>query len=145
MLEIAERPSRLALYEMSYRVLCDMVPDVRTAICNSVRTKDGRIELGFIVVERSKYTTTVVLNVIAWPYREFVDPVVMKVRLYHDAEVAEVMEFQGKGKFRSFYEYPNPAMYLPDEKRQTNKFLLDLLLVCWRCGIGFPSPEPSLG
>lgn len=135
MLGIAERPNGLLMYETSYQLLCDLVPDVRSAICNSVRTEDGRLELSFVVVERSKYTSTIVLSVIAWPFRAFVEPVVMKVRLYHDAEVAEVMEFQGKGKFRSFYDYPNANMFLPDEKRQVNRFLLDVLIACWECGL----------
>ncbi len=143
MLGFAERPNGSLLYETSYQLLSDLIPNVRTAICNSVRTEDGRLELSFVVVERAKYTSTLIISVVAWPYKNFVEPVVMKVRMYHDADVAEVTEFQGKGKFRSSYDYPNVNMFLPNEKRQVNLFLFDVLIVCGRCELNFSSENLS--
>ena len=59
----------------------------------------------------------------------------LKVRLYHDARSAEVVEFQGERRFESAYVYPNREMRQPDEKAQLNRFLADFLNACLRHGV----------
>ena len=54
----------------------------------------------------------------------------LDVRLYHDADVAEVVAWQGHRRFRVRNEYPNPHMYHCDEKAQLNQFLGELLEFC---------------
>jgi uncharacterized protein YqiB (DUF1249 family) len=63
------------------------------------------------------------------------------VRLYHDARVAEVLGFQGQGRFKPHYDYPNEQMYLPDEKRQVNLMLRDVLNYCRARRFTFADPS----
>lgn len=85
------------------------------------------------VVECSRYTTTVALAQLSGG-RGIAD-LSMKVRLYHDARSAEVVEFQGKRRFDSAYAYPNREMRQPDEKAQVNRFLSEFLNACLRHGV----------
>ena len=59
----------------------------------------------------------------------------MSVRLSHDAEVAEVITFEGRRHWLPVYDYPNPEMYQPDEKRSLNRFLCDWLVFCRKHGM----------
>lgn len=82
----------------------------------------GLRRLQFRVTERSPYTTC--LDIVAagqgptWGL-----DAVFQVRLYADAQMAEVTAFQRQRAVASRYAYPNPAMRQPDEKAQWN-FLL---------------------
>ncbi len=59
----------------------------------------------------------------------------IKLRLYHDADVAEVIAFAGHRNWKSRYDYPNPQMYQPDEKLALNRFLHDWLVFCRKHGL----------
>lgn len=59
----------------------------------------------------------------------------IKVRLYHDARCAEVIEFQGQRLFAPEYDYPNAKMRQPDEKAQVNRFLREFLNACLAHGV----------
>ena len=59
----------------------------------------------------------------------------LKLRLYHDASVAEVIAFAGHRNWKSHYDYPNPQMYQPDEKLALNRFLEDWLVFCRKHGL----------
>lgn len=52
------------------------------------------------------------------------------VRLYHDANMAEVVKCQRYQSFAPRYEYPNVDMHQIDEKAQMNRFLGELLSHC---------------
>ena len=54
----------------------------------------------------------------------------MIIRLYHDAQAAEVVSSQAIRNIKPKYHYPNDLMHLPDEKLQVNAFLKEWLQVC---------------
>ncbi|WP_448212747.1 DUF1249 domain-containing protein [Colwellia sp. MEBiC06753] len=54
----------------------------------------------------------------------------MVIRLYHDAQAAEVVSSQAIRNIKPKYRYPNELMHLPDEKLQVNAFLKEWLQVC---------------
>lgn len=58
----------------------------------------------------------------------------MVVRLYHDAQVAEVIKSQDVQHIKPKYIYPNDAMHQPDEKQQINQFLKEWLQLCHQFG-----------
>jgi uncharacterized protein YqiB (DUF1249 family) len=58
----------------------------------------------------------------------------LDVRLYHDAQLAEVVRSQGVGRLQSRYPQPNPQMHHSDEKRQVNQFLHDWLKAIQQAG-----------
>ena len=92
----------------------------------------------FEVVHRSRYTT--VLTLCHRAVGRGLGGTRIKVRLYHDARCAEVIEFQGHRRFKPVYQYPNPEMRQPDEKAQVNRFLRDFLNACLRHGVANEEP-----
>ena len=62
-------------------------------------------------------------------------PMKMSVRVYHDAQMAEVVDFMEVRHFESSYSYPNHQMLLPDEKQQVNYFLGEWLNRCLEFGV----------
>lgn len=85
------------------------------------------------VVERSKYTTTVAVAQESL-LDDWVPKPTLTVRLYHDAQMAEVLTFQRNRYIRQTYLYPNEKMFQPDEKAQLNVFLGEWLEFCLRSG-----------
>jgi len=93
------------------------------------------------VLERGPYTTLIELRHLqeaSWALQPR-----LRVRLYHDARSAEVVEFQGARHFRPSYVYPNHQMHLPDEKAQVNRFLSEFLSVCLAHGIAISELAPA--
>ncbi len=93
------------------------------------------------IIERSPYTTTLQLTQMA---KYAVDSVWLQmpcltVRMYHDAELAEVLAWEGHKRLRPRYEYPNQSMYQCDEKLQVNQFLGEWLSLCLSQGHGVES------
>jgi len=58
----------------------------------------------------------------------------MDVRLYHDAQMAEVVRVNNVRSIKARYDTPNPTMFEADEKRQINRFLADWLQLCHQQG-----------
>jgi uncharacterized protein YqiB (DUF1249 family) len=81
------------------------------------------------VLERCPYTTLVELTQCIADNAALPAPR-LKVRLYHDAKSAEVIEFQNARRFAAVYPYPNAEMRQPDEKAQVNRFLGEYLMLC---------------
>lgn len=63
-----------------------------------------------------------------------------KIRMYHDARMAEVVEWEGQRGLKGRYEYPNRAMHQEDEKWQRNQFLGELLNYCLQEGRALAMP-----
>lgn len=59
----------------------------------------------------------------------------MSVRIYHDAQMAEIVDFMNVRHFKSSYSYPNTQMLLPDEKQQVNYFSGEWLNRCLEFGV----------
>lgn len=93
------------------------------------------------VLERGPYTTLIELRHLpGGPWN--LEPR-LAVRLYHDAQSAEVVEFHGARHFRPSYAYPNQRMHLPDEKAQVNRFLGEFLSLCLANGITLSALAPA--
>lgn len=88
------------------------------------------------VRERSPYTT---LLDIAQASTAMAAPS-LSVRVYHDAQLAEVVAFAHLRRVRPRYDYPNPAMHQPDEKAQWNRFLGEWLSHCLQHGVPIDRP-----
>ena len=93
---------------------------------------DLRIDLH--VVEVAPYTTTVEV-VQSQGKVSFMTPARMRVRLYHDAAMAEVVGWNRHRHWLPRYDYPNKHMYHPDEKLSLNRFLGDWLCFCRKQGM----------
>jgi uncharacterized protein YqiB (DUF1249 family) len=58
----------------------------------------------------------------------------MSIRLYHDAQMAEVISSQDVHQVKPRYDYPNKRMHQQDEKKQINQFLNEWLKLCLEYG-----------
>ncbi|WP_371376962.1 DUF1249 domain-containing protein [Thalassotalea aquiviva] len=89
------------------------------------------------VEQKSKYTHVVRFEQIQHQdsrWSEKLPYISMAIRLYHDARLAEVIEYQNNKNVKPRYDYPNKGMHLPDEKKQIHQFLTQWLQVCLQQG-----------
>ncbi|WP_299002289.1 DUF1249 domain-containing protein [uncultured Shewanella sp.] len=61
------------------------------------------------------------VNLLPTPY--------VSVRIFHDAQLAEVLTSQQISQLRPVYDYPNVEMHHEDEKYRVNAFLEELLKI----------------
>ena len=120
----------LALYDGNYDRLIRLIPDVRHLSGILVFENHRNFELQFCIVEHSRYTTTVGLTLRLRSNSKWVPDPSIKIRVYHDACVAEVIAYQNQSHFAPVYPYPNPRMFNRFEKRRLNEFLARLLDFC---------------
>jgi len=103
------------------RLVMNMVAgEVREVALAGERARFGTLWLE--VLEQAPYTTVARVSQTG-VLDGFVDSPRMTVHLYHDANMAEVTDFQRQRHFQGRYRYPNAQMYQPDEKLQVNRFL----------------------
>ena len=127
--------AHLAECDGNYHRLCRLLPDLDVPSPDAVTIAFGSRAPAVVlrVVDQCRYTTVVALRQCA--LGPGVTDTRIKVRLYHDARCAEVIEFQGQRHFAPRYDYPNALMRQPDEKVQINHFLRELLSLCLRHGV----------
>lgn len=100
---------------------------------------DKKVTVEIHVIESFRYTTT--LEITQKPvFRKWMTNPSMLVRVYHDANTAEVYSYQGHRNLKPRYERPNPNMYQPDEKMQVNHFLGEWLTHCLKVGRSIKAP-----
>lgn len=125
----------LADCEANYARVLRLFPDIMSSAERRVGLGKGGDILEFSVLERTAYTTLVSLgHVMAGRATEnqadALRPPVLRVRLYHDAKLAEVIACQRVNYVQSKNVYPNEHMLQPDEKFQWNHFLGEWLAHC---------------
>lgn len=86
------------------------------------------------VTDRARYTTELVIRQSA-PLPHWAGTSAMSVRVYHDARMAEIIEFNGERRFEARYQYPNARMHQEDEKSQLNRFFGEWLEYCLQYGL----------
>jgi uncharacterized protein len=92
------------------------------------------LDVHVAVHESAPHTTTVDIRL---RYQEavYLQPPRLRVRLYHDAQLAEVVGWNRERQWLPRYQYPNKNMYQRDEKVSLNRFLGDLLVHCRKLGM----------
>lgn len=81
------------------------------------------------ILECSRYTSTLEMSQDTLNGADFMRPVV-RIRLYHDAQLAEVTQAQHIGALKPSYDYPNSKMFQKNEKQMVNLFLGEWLQFC---------------
>ncbi|GAA6150903.1 DUF1249 domain-containing protein [Pseudoteredinibacter isoporae] len=130
-----------AVCGMNYAKLLRLMPGRETrdswdysASPNGVHTITIRI------LDRAPYTTTIAVeqqgNISKW-----LRDLSLGVRIYHDAEMAEVVNWAQYRQFLGRYPYPNKDMHQMDEKAQLNQFLSDWLSLCIAQGHSLEYPN----
>lgn len=98
----------------------------------------AHLQMRIRVQERSPYTTLLDIAQATTGIAALAPS--LTVRVYHDAQLAEVVAFARWRRVLPRYDYPNPAMHQPDEKAQWNRFLRDWLSHCLQYGVPIDRP-----
>jgi len=119
----------IPLYEENYLCLQTLLSDLLVNDAVVVLNSRNHAKINIHVVACYKYTTLIEIKFNALDGCKLLPECVLKIGLYHDARVAEVLSFQGKAQLEPYYKYPNKDMYHKDEKRQLNVFLNDVMIL----------------
>jgi len=125
-------PALMELYELNYTQLRQLIPEVDLVKDHVVSRVKGALDLYLTIRERCKYTTTLHLSYrFAGEEDSTLAPDVV-IRLYHDAQVAEVVS-RGKGRGRNASGFNRFRHDYPIEARwRVNRFLQKWLSFCLR-------------
>lgn len=126
--------SLMSVYEDNYRLMSGMAPalDLIRVPTTLILADYPRISLS--ILECAPYTSVAALNhSFGICDGRLLKDMEMRLRVYHDARMIEVIAYQGRGRFAPRYPYPNEAMLSPFEKRQVNLFLGEWLRACGGC------------
>lgn len=118
--------------ELNYSLLCRLVKDWSISECQEIRLDDESL-ITIQVEESHKYTSFLKLKHVFSDDRQTVLDFELKIRLYHDAQQAEVFTEDGRA-IEAKLGYPNRLMQQTDEKSNLNHFLGDLLQHCFLRG-----------
>lgn len=125
------RPNATVLHETNYAKLSYVIPSVKSLNSRlQITTQHSHQFIELAVHEKSKFTTTLQLDIRHSRKMPWLKHLTLNIRLYHDARVAEVLSFQHHHRFEPKYDYPNPRMYHKNEKQQLNHFLSEWLDYC---------------
>lgn len=117
------------IYDDNFERLMSLLPSLRS-YGEKVLDVQGQSGLHISVLEHHKYTTVVRLaQQLPLSFLLVTQPT-MTVRVYHDAQVAEVLSYQNHNRFNTKYDYPNPDMCQVREKLRVNEFLGEWLDYC---------------
>ena len=94
---------------------------------------DGETSVEVVVDETTRYTALISLRQQRAGTPDWLLPA-MRVRMYHDARLAEVLTSQQISSLAPRYDYPNAKMHQRDEKYRVNHFLGEWLAVSRRIG-----------
>ncbi|HKJ23109.1 MAG TPA: DUF1249 domain-containing protein [Gammaproteobacteria bacterium] len=125
------------VFEANYDRLLTLVPRLDELNGLVTASVNGLMDLHLEVLDRSRYTTTISLTHYLDHQGKLIPNPYMRIRLYHDAKVAEVLAYQNQSRFKHEYPYPNPKMHQRHEKRQLNLFLAEWLTYCIARGYRF--------
>tara|TARA_R110002167_G_scaffold298619_11_gene502953 strand:- start:481 stop:924 length:444 start_codon:yes stop_codon:yes gene_type:complete len=115
--------------EHNYARLLSLLPDCDTESLEYHFKVNGSLSYQMKIIDSSRYTSTIEMSQRCIDGPDFLKPVVV-VRLYHDAQMAEVLTSQHIGALKPSYEYPNNKMYQRNEKEMVNLFLGEWLVFC---------------
>ena len=127
-LEQTRNKEPMWFFERSYVYFREIFPEIIELQSNTLVYRDNLKVVKIHCLEVSRYTTLISLNLsfIECPQ---VPPVEMTIRLYHDAEVADVISYQNITRLIAPY-FSTEKESDGNHKRQANLLLYDLLSGC---------------
>lgn len=141
--------SFMADCELNYRRLLGLCPDLQVADRHTFAVDDpgntGRRRRFVVrVLERAPYTLELEIAEQTHALVPWLNMPLMRVRLYRDAGLAEVVSFDGVRRVYPRYVYPNRQMHQPDEKAQWNRFLSEWLALVADAGYAESSSHVAI-
>ena len=135
-------PALMELYELNYIQLRQLIPDFAAVQDLSVSKVNHGMDLYLTISERCKYTTTFNLTYRFSDRDEGKPAPDVVVRMYHDAQVAEVISRGGSRRHSAYNRFRQE--YPLQTKWQVNRFLHKWLVYCLRHGHGFSPAREQL-
>lgn len=126
--------SLMDLYESNYIRLRKLLPDLAVLEDSVISRSAGHMDLYLKVIERSRYTSTVYLSYCFPTDHGLQMEPNLKIRIYHDARLAEVLAGHLHHGRLVLDDLPSDALF---EKWQLNRFLFKWLGYCLRQGHSF--------
>lgn len=127
-LEQTRNKEPMWFFERNYSFLRDIFPEIIELHSGEFVCRDNLKVVKIHCLEVSRYTTLISLNLIFTEYPQ-IPPVEMTIRLYHDAEVADVVTYQNITRLIAPY-FSAKKETDQDHKRQANILLYELLSGC---------------
>ena len=125
---LARYESMLPLYECNYRLLLRLIPDLVARRAGEPVLVEAIPEVRIELTGGGRYTSFLrLVHRLCGHGSERIPDLLLEIRAYHDARLAEVVSYQGHGRFLALYPQPNRFMYLAHEKQQVNRFLHEWL------------------
>jgi uncharacterized protein len=133
-------PGLMDLYERNYMQLRRMIPDLDAVPEQACSSLPGALDLHLHILERCKYTTTLSLTYYFEDGEGRFPAPEIQVRIYHDAQLAEVIACgRRRGvRHRDFDRFRADSSL--DRKWQFNRFLQKWLAYSLRQGHAFLPP-----
>lgn len=123
----------IAECELNYARLLKLLPETGSRKLAVTYPSGQSVTVLFEVLENFRYTSSVRISQCAASC-DWLHLPSMAVRLYHDANMAEVVDAQHMRQLRGIYAYPNEQMHHADEKVQRNLYLGEWLRYCLQHG-----------
>jgi len=133
--------SLMDMYEDNYIKLRKLIVDVKHIKKIAISTSPGHLNLHLQILERSKFTTTLRLSYCFTENGESRLEPNLKIRIYHDAGLAEVMSGKLHHGRLVLDHLPVDAL---KQKWQLNRFLSKWLKYCLRQNHGFSADVEQL-
>lgn len=131
----ASQPHPLWLFEENYLLLRRLLPRLRTGACFVLGADEaGQHALQVVVEEVGPYTAELRLTSSLGGNGQLPPPLQLKVRIYHDAQLAEVIGYQDCMRIPPRYAARMAEGFQRDERQQVNHLLREVLLHCRRHG-----------
>ena len=127
-LEQTRNKEPMWFFERNYSFLREYFPDIIELCSNTIVYRDKLKVVKIKSLEVSRYTTLISLHLTFTAYKE-ITPVEMTIRLYHDAEVADVISYQNITRLVAPYFSSNKCVD-ENHKKQANILLYEILSSC---------------
>jgi uncharacterized protein YqiB (DUF1249 family) len=134
----------MALYEGNYIRLRNLVPDLDAIPDTVISNARGALDLHLRILERCKFTTTLNLSYHFQDSEGMFPAPDMRVRIYHDARVGEVIACGRRRGLRHAEYNRMHHNYSIDEKWRINRFLQKWLGYCLIQGHRFHPESTSM-
>jgi len=127
-LEQTRNKEPMWVFERNYSYFRELFPGIIELSTNALIYRDSLKMVKITCLEVSRYTTLISLN-LTFTKCPQIPPVEMAIRLYHDAEVADVVSYQNITRLIAPY-FSTKKETDKDHKRQANLLLYELLSGC---------------
>ena len=117
-------------FEHNYSYLRELFPEIMELYSETLTYRDSLKLVKIKCLEVSRYTTLISLN-LSFTKCPQIPSVEMSIRLYHDAEVADVVTYQNISRLVAPY-FSTEKDTDKDHKRQANILLYELLSGCMK-------------